>query len=57
MLMEKYAPGEIKNILEHIGIKVINQSPTDYFCYCPFHNNTNTPSFAISKIKIGRAHV
>jgi DNA primase len=47
--MEKYAPGQIKEILEGIGVKIHNQSQTDYFCFCPFHNNTHTPSFAISK--------
>lgn len=49
MLMEKYGAGQVKEVLEGIGIKVHHQSQTDYFCYCPFHNNTNTPSFAISK--------
>jgi DNA primase len=49
MLMQRYAPGQIKEILEGIGIKIQNQSSTNYFCFCPFHNNTHTPSFTISK--------
>ena len=49
MLMEKYSPSQIKDVLEGIGIKIHNQSGSDFICYCPFHTNTYTPSFAISK--------
>ena len=49
MLMEKYLPSQIKEVLEGIGIKIYNQSDSDFLCYCPFHSNTHTPSFAISK--------
>jgi len=49
MLMEKYTSSEVKEVLEGIGIKVHHQSQTNYFCYCPFHNNTHTPSFTVSK--------
>jgi DNA primase len=47
--MEKYTSSQVREVLEGIGIKVHHASQTDYFCYCPFHNNTHTPSFAISK--------
>ncbi|MEY4331348.1 MAG: hypothetical protein RLZZ196_86 [Bacteroidota bacterium] len=47
--MEKYLPSQIKDVLENIGIKIYNQSDSDFLCYCPFHNNKHTPSFAISK--------
>jgi len=47
--MEKYTSSQVREVLEGIGIKVHHASQTDYFCYCPFHNNTQTPSFAISK--------
>lgn len=49
MLMEKYGAGQVKEVLDGIGIKIYNQSETDFLCYCPFHNNTHTPSFAVSK--------
>jgi DNA primase len=49
--MEKYSPSQVREVVEGIGIKIHHYSQTDYFCYCPFHNNTNTPSFAISKTK------
>lgn len=49
MLVTRYEQGQVKEVLEAIGIKVDHQSQTDYFCYCPFHNNVHTPSFAISK--------
>lgn len=48
--MEKYAAGQVKEVLDAIGVKVSTLSGNDYICYCPFHNNTHTPSFAISKI-------
>jgi DNA primase len=47
--MEKYSPGQVKEVLEGIGVKIYNQSDSDFLCYCPFHSNTHTPSFAISK--------
>lgn len=47
--MEKYTSSQVREVLEGIGIKINHYSPTDYFCYCPFHNNIHTPSFAISK--------
>jgi len=50
MLMEQYTSLQVREVLEGIGIKVHHQSATDFFCYCPFHNNVNTPSFAISKM-------
>lgn len=49
MLVTRYDQGQVREVLEAIGIKVDHQSQTDYFCFCPFHNNTHTPSFAISK--------
>ena len=48
--MEKYAPGQVKEVLEGIGVRIGTQSQTDFFCFCPFHNNTHTPSFAVSKV-------
>ena len=48
--MEQYTSLQVREVLEGIGIKVHHQSATDFFCYCPFHNNVNTPSFAISKM-------
>lgn len=49
MLMEKYTSSEVREVLEGIGVKIQHQSQTNYFCYCPFHNNTHTPSFTVSK--------
>lgn len=49
MLMEKYSSSQVREVVEGIGMKIHHYSQTDYFCYCPFHSNTNTPSFAISK--------
>ena len=49
MLMEKYNSAQVREVLEGIGIKIHHYSTTDFFCYCPFHNNSNTPAFAISR--------
>jgi len=49
MLTDKYAAGQVKEVLDGIGVKIFNQSDSDYICYCPFHDNKHTPSFAISK--------
>jgi DNA primase len=49
MLTQKYGAGQVKQVLENIGVKIHHQANDDYMCYCPFHNNTYTPSFAISR--------
>ena len=51
MLMETYRAPQVKEVLDLIGIRVGYQSATDFFCYCPFHDNSSTPAFAISKTK------
>lgn len=32
-----------------MGIEVISDTFNDFLCLCPFHGNTNTPSFSVSK--------
>lgn len=49
MLITRYDPSQVKEVIESLGIKISYQSQTDFFCFCPFHSNRNTPSFAISK--------
>lgn len=47
----QYAPEHIKSIIQNLGIKVGGETSNDFMCYCPFHSNTHTPSFSISKQK------
>jgi DNA primase len=38
-------------ILEDLGIKIYSSNGTNISCFCPFHDNKDTPSFSISKIE------
>ena len=44
-----YAPQHIKAIIQEIGLRVVGESNNNLFIYCPFHNNTDSPSFYISE--------
>jgi DNA primase len=44
-----YAPQHIKTIVQEIGLRVVGESNNNLFIYCPFHNNTHSPSFYISE--------
>jgi len=45
----QYAPNHIKAIVKEIGLKIISESNNNLVVYCPFHNNTHSPSFYISE--------
>lgn len=49
--MEKYKSAQVREVLGSIGVHISHESATDFFCYCPFHDNHSTPAFAISKTK------
>lgn len=44
-----YAPNHIKAIVKGLGLRIIGSSNNNIILYCPFHNNTHTPSFYISE--------
>jgi len=48
-----YEPGQVKAIIESIGIRVNGQTKGDWTCYCPYHGNVDTTAFSVSK-KTGR---
>jgi DNA primase len=45
----QYAPKHIKSVVKEIGLRVISESNNNLVIYCPFHNNTHSPSFYISE--------
>lgn len=45
----QYAPNHIKSVVKEIGLKIISESNDNLVIYCPFHNNTHSPSFYISE--------
>ena len=45
----QYAPNHIKSVVKEIGLRVISESNNNLVIYCPFHNNTHSPSFYISE--------
>jgi DNA primase len=46
---EQYSEGQIKAIIQSIGIELVSQTQNDFLCLCPIHGNKNTPSLSISK--------
>lgn len=45
----QYAPKHIKSVVKEIGLRIISESNSNLVIYCPFHNNTHSPSFYISE--------
>lgn len=48
---EVYSPSQIEAIVEYCGIEIDGETNTHFLGYCPFHNNTDSPAFAIDKTK------
>lgn len=44
-----YTPRQIENILNRLGIEVIQETYNDFLVFCPFHGNRHTPSFTVSR--------
>lgn len=44
-----YTPEQIELVIQEIGVEVEGETGNDFLCYCPFHGNTDTPSFSVSK--------
>lgn len=43
-----YEPEQVRGVLDEIGLRIESETSEDYICFCPYHNNNSTPSFAIS---------
>ena len=39
----------IKDVLHRGAVSIMNEMGTEFVAYCPFHSNTNTPSFSINR--------
>lgn len=48
---EVYTPAQVEAIANYCGIEVESETNTHFLAYCPFHNNTDTPAFALDKEK------
>lgn len=46
---EVYSPEQVELVLEEIGIEISHDIDTHFICYCPFHNNTDSPAFEVNK--------
>lgn len=46
---EVYTPGQIEAILNDIGVDIRGETDTNLLCLCPFHRNTDSPSFSVAK--------
>ncbi len=46
---EQYTPGQVEAVLEDIGVDVKGETDTNILCLCPFHKNTDSPSFSVAK--------
>lgn len=44
-----YTPDQVESTLRAVGVRVESETNTDFISFCPFHNNSYTPSFATSK--------
>lgn len=40
---------QVREIIESLGVKIAGDTSNDFLCYCPFHSNTFSPAFTISK--------
>lgn len=48
---EVYTPAQIEAIADYCGLDIAAETSTHFLAYCPFHNNTETPAFALDKEK------
>lgn len=46
---ELYSEGQVEAVLNEIGVDVTGETETNLLCYCPFHKNTDSSSFSVSK--------
>lgn len=47
-MAETYSKADLRSLLRSINVDIYSESGSDFVCFCPFHNNTDSPSFAIS---------
>ncbi len=46
---EAYTPNQVEATIRACNIEVEGETYNDFLCFCPFHGNTHTPSFSVSR--------
>ena len=46
---EVYSEPQVEAILREAGIDIVGETERDFLCHCPFHYNTGSPAFSVSK--------
>lgn len=49
MMTTSYTPTQVRAVLNKIGVRVEGQTENDFTCFCPFHTNTHSTAFNVSK--------
>lgn len=47
----KYTPKQVEAVLRECGVEIVGETVNDFLCYCPYHGNSHTPSFGVSREK------
>lgn len=46
---EVFSPRQVEAVLNEIGVDVRGETDTNLLCLCPYHKNTDSPSFSVAK--------
>lgn len=46
---EVYSPNQVESVIRACEVDIDNETNTHFLAFCPFHNNTEDPAFAIDK--------
>lgn len=49
-LMDYFSEDQVLGILNEIGLTVVSDTESVWTTLCPFHNNTDSPAFAVNKV-------
>lgn len=47
--MVYYSKNHVRSVIDALNIEIVNDTDKRFNCLCPFHGNTDTPAFSISK--------
>lgn len=45
-----YYPKQVEAVLGACGVEIDGETANDFLCFCPFHGNTYSTSFSVSKV-------
>lgn len=46
---ETYTQNQVEAVANYCDIEIVSETNTHFLAYCPFHNNTDSPAFALDK--------